>query len=181
MTNNEKALRNTLAHIEMVSRLLMSAQLELMRRQVTHDRSKLKSPEWEMFARLTEKLQELTYGSPEYEQNRQEMMLEALKHHYNHNRHHPEFFKDGINGMNLFDLLEMLIDWVAATKRHADGDIIKSIGINRDRFGISDQLTQIFLNTIPWIEDEFASFSTQADIAHVRGLTDKVDNVIKNN
>ena len=53
----------------------------------------------------------------------------------------------GINGMSLLDLLEMFCDWKAATERHADGDIKRSIEINRDRFNMSPQLAQILDNT----------------------------------
>jgi hypothetical protein len=42
----EDALRKTWEHIDLVVRLLTSAQIELMKRAVTHDRSKLSSPEW---------------------------------------------------------------------------------------------------------------------------------------
>ena len=51
-------------------------------------------------------------------------------------------------GMSLFDLIEMICDWRAATRRHADGDILKSIEINQKRFGYSDELKQIFYNTV---------------------------------
>jgi len=59
----------------------------------------------------------------------------------------------GLHGMSLLDLLEMLCDWKAATLRHNDGDIRKSIEINQRRFGYSDELKQILLNTLPLIED----------------------------
>lgn len=39
-----KAQEQTWRHIDLVMRLLMSAQIELMRRAVTHDRTKLISP-----------------------------------------------------------------------------------------------------------------------------------------
>lgn len=58
----------------------------------------------------------------------------------------------GILGMSLLDLTEMLCDWKAATMRHNDGDIRKSIEINQKRFGYSDELKQILLNTLPAIE-----------------------------
>lgn len=92
-SKNEQALRSTYDHIETVSRLLLSASFELLKRVVTHDRSKLAEPEWEMFARITETLRGLTYGSAEYEAQRKEMLGQALGHHYSHNRHHPEFFE----------------------------------------------------------------------------------------
>jgi hypothetical protein len=49
--------------------------------------------------------------------------------------------------MDLIDLLEMFCDWKAASERHANGNIYKSIKINKQRFNISDQLEQIFINT----------------------------------
>lgn len=54
----------------------------------------------------------------------------------------------GIYGMDLLDVVEMLCDWKAAGMRHADGDILKSLEINRERFKMSDQLYRIFKNTI---------------------------------
>ena len=33
------------------------------------------------------------------------------------NRHHPEYYEDGIAGMTLVDLEEMLSDWEAASHR----------------------------------------------------------------
>jgi hypothetical protein len=72
----------------------------------------------------------------------------ALDHHYANNSHHPQFYKNGIDGMNLLDLVEMFFDWKAATERTKDGDIRKSIEINSTRFNISPQLVSIFVNTI---------------------------------
>ncbi len=158
------ALRKTYEHIELVKKLLGSAQIELMRRQFTHDRSKLQSPEWEMFAEVTHRLAGMTYGSDEYKACLEEMKQGPLVHHYDHNRHHPEYFEDGIEGMNLFDILEMFIDWSAAVHRHDDGDIHKSIQINTERFGLSPQLVAILENTVYWIRDEFEGLNTQQDL-----------------
>jgi Family of unknown function (DUF5662) len=164
MTSELDTFRKTVEHIALIQRLLLSAQVELARRAVTHDQSKLYSPEWEMYQEMTHKLESVTYGSPEYEVLRKEMLGTSLGHHFAHNRHHPEHFEDGIDGMNLFDVLEMLIDWIAVNKRRADGDIDKSFEVNRARFNISPQLEQIMKNTIPWIEDEFSALKTQVDI-----------------
>lgn len=60
----------------------------------------------------------------------------------------------GLRGMTLLDLVEMLCDWKAATMRHADGDIRRSIEINQGRFGYSDELMQVFLNTLDEIQDD---------------------------
>ena len=153
----------TWEHINTVMRLLASAQIELMRRQFTHDQSKLVAPEVKTFTEFTPKLKDSTYGSDEYKGFLRDMKP-ALDHHYAHNRHHPEFFEDGIEGMNLFDLLEMFVDWAAACQRHADGDINRSIEINQKRFNLSPQLVKIFKNTVPWVRDEFEGLETQQDL-----------------
>ena len=75
-------------------------------------------------------------------------MKPALDHHYARNRHHPEHWPtNGIRDMSLVDLIEMFCDWKAATERHADGSLLKSIETNKKRFGYGDELEHIFLRT----------------------------------
>lgn len=52
-----------------------------------------------------------------------------------------------LDGFDAFELMEMFFDWKAATERHDDGDIRKSIEINKERFSISEQIIHIFENT----------------------------------
>lgn len=166
LTPDEKATNTeTWKHINLVMQLLASMQVELMKRAFTHDRSKLLPPEVSVFTEQTSRLKASTYGSEEYKQRLAEMKP-ALDHHYAHNRHHPEFFKNGVNDMNLIDLLEMFIDWYAATKRHTDGNIHRSIEINQQRFNLSEQLTQILKNSVQLVElgTGFEQFKTQQDI-----------------
>ena len=60
--------------------------------------------------------------------------------------------ESSVNGMNLIDLVEMFCDWKAATERHHDGNIRKSIDTNQERFGISHQLARAFQNTVEVVE-----------------------------
>lgn len=138
---------DTLLHIKRVNQLLTEAASELLRRAAVHDDSKLKSPEKELFDEYTSKLKGCTYGSDEYKEFLAGLKV-ALDHHYENNSHHPEHYQNGVNGFDLFDLLEMFVDWCAATERHADGDIMKSIEINKTRFNLSDQVCDIFRNTV---------------------------------
>lgn len=138
--------KDTLLHIKRVSELLSLAAIELLTRGQEHDQTKLGSPEKELFDEYTPKLKDSTYGSDEYKANLKGLEP-ALKHHYLNNSHHPEHYENGINGMDLFDLVEMFFDWKAAGERHADGNMEKSIEINKDRFKMSDQLVDIFRNT----------------------------------
>lgn len=138
---------DTLKHIKRVAEFIKIFINGLIFRINNHDRSKLEKPEKSIFDEYTPKLANSTYGSDEYKQYLKEMKI-ALDHHYAMNRHHPEHFEDGIKGMTLIDLCEMIADWKAATLWHNDGDIIKSINLNQSRFGYSDELKQIFINTV---------------------------------
>lgn len=153
LTIEQKATNNdTFRHIQEVQKCLNKVIRELLYRSELHDQSKLESPEVEIFTEYTARLAASTYGSEEYQGFLKEMGP-ALSHHYAKNRHHPEYFNYGIEDMNLIDIIEMLCDWVAAGKRHENGDPIKSIEINQKRFKISDELKNILLNSLPIITD----------------------------
>lgn len=139
---------DTLAHIQRVGLLLADVRDNLILRGMLHDKSKLLEPEKTMFDECTLKLKSLTYGSDEYKAALAELKP-ALDHHYAANSHHPEHYPNGVDGMSLFDVIEMLMDWKAATERmKGGGDIRRSLEINRDRFKLTPQLESILANTI---------------------------------
>lgn len=138
--------KDTKEHIAMVKMIMDNIIHDLIQRSLTHDNSKLATPEKEIFDEYTPKLKTSTYGSEEYQLFLRGMKV-ALDHHYKNNRHHPQHFENGIGGMTLIDIVEMLCDWLAATKRHADGDIMRSIELNQNRFGYGDEFKQILINT----------------------------------
>ena len=152
----------TYEHIDVIRRMLRLFATELLVRGETHDRSKLVAPESSMFAAFTPRLKGMTFGSDEYKQCLKGMGP-ALRHHYDHNRHHPEHFKEGLKGMTLVDLVEMWIDWWASCQRHDDGDMLKSIKHNKDRFGMPDELAAIFENTVMAMPERLPIESTQRD------------------
>lgn len=137
----------TSKHIQNVQHYIFRIIAELILRAEKHDKSKLESPEVEYFTQFTSELRGTTYGSPEYYELLKKLQP-ALDHHYASNSHHPEAHENGINDMTLIDLIEMLADWKAASLRHADGNVMKSIEINKDRFKVSPQLVDIFKNTV---------------------------------
>lgn len=137
---------DTQAHIQRVRELMQDIRLQLHIRQIEHDRTKLEEPELALFNEWTPKLRMLTYNSDEYRAALR-ALKPALDHHYAMHSHHPEHFDNGINGMSLLDLIEMFCDWKAAGERHTNGDFGESLAVNRERFGMSSQLAQIFENT----------------------------------
>jgi len=176
----DDCIRDTKEHISQVREFMMIVANQIIQRALVHDKSKLESPEVEIFTEYTPKLKSSTYGSDEYK-GFLKGMGKALKHHYENNSHHPEHYKKYVcNGcfkefkqmpnhcnvcmysqfqeepditqMNLLDIIEMFCDWKAATMRHNDGDIRKSIELNQKRFRYSDDLKKIFENTITILE-----------------------------
>jgi hypothetical protein len=151
----------TEAHIERVQTLCEDVVAAILTQSEFHDESKLESPEKETFDEVTPQLKALTYGSQEYK-DALGSMGPALAHHYENNRHHPENAygrtgKAGAAGMTLVDVIEMLCDWKAATERHADGSLAKSLLINPARFDFSAELSSMLVNTalsMGWITQE---------------------------
>lgn len=142
----------TQKHIEAVRKYIRFMIDKIEMRGVKHDASKLESPEVEAFAELTPMLAATTYGSPEY-QTFLEKLKPALDHHYAANRHHPQHFRNGINDMTLIDIIEMFCDWKASTLRQNDGNLLKSIETNAERFEFDGQLKQILLNTARMLDE----------------------------
>ena len=141
----------TRAHVNLVRQRIGEAITNLSARSDAHDASKLQEPELSGFEGLRIRLADVQFGTPEY----QAALAEArpvIAHHYAANDHHPEHYADGVYGMSLLSVLEMLCDWKAATLRHDDGNLRKSISINADRFGLSQQLVRIFENTVELFE-----------------------------
>lgn len=148
MTKEELLVHDseTLKHVNEVSGNLSLMVAELVHRARVHDASKFEEPERSVFAANTPKLAKTEYGTPEYTELLKEVQV-AIDHHYAKNTHHPEHWNNGIDDMDLLDLVEMLCDWIAATKRNKNGNVHKSIDHNKERFGMSDQLYKIFQNT----------------------------------
>jgi hypothetical protein len=114
---------------------------------LVHDVSKFSKEERVGFYKTIHKLKHTTYGSNEYKGLLQKIDP-SLQCHYSTNRHHPEYHDlDEISSMTLVDIVEMFCDWKAAVRRHKDGDLETSINVNKDRFNISEQLTNVLRNS----------------------------------
>lgn len=163
---------DTKDHIYRVRELMHEAVSNLTERYLAHDKSKLVEPEKSAFDRLKDlnELSDLKYGSDEY---KAALNAErpAIVHHYAHNDHHPEYHAmlgdrtgfdktlvtngTAVSAMSLLSILEMLCDWKAAGERVKTGSLAESLSINRVRFGLSDQLYKILVNTaheLGWLE-----------------------------
>ena len=126
----------------------------LLRAEV-HDKSSLEDPEKSFYDKWRPILSSMQYNSPEYLEAI-EQLRPAIQHHYDNNSHHPEHYPNGIDGMSLFDVMEMLIDWKAAIDRKgSDAKVLTNFEETCKRFSISPQLASVIKNTVAelgWLE-----------------------------
>ena len=87
----------------------------------------------------------MSYGSAEWSALVAEAMP-ALEHHYRRNSHHPKYYVDGIAGMDLFDVVETLCDWMAGAERNPVDGV--KLDHNVNVFGIETQLARVLANTL---------------------------------
>lgn len=151
--NKEECIQQTLEHRTVVGGNIYLIIRALVNRAINHDESKLREPELSAFVEMTEALSSVEYGSNEY---RAQLASHkgAVDHHYQNNRHHPEYHENGIYDMNLVDIIEMVADWIAAAERVKNGDIEKSLSVNSKRFEIDSQLMAVIRNTVKFIKEE---------------------------
>jgi hypothetical protein len=149
MSEDHDSTLDTQAHISKVGAALSEMIFNLHQRALVHDASKLEEPEKSAFDQATPNLKSLAYGSDAYYAALKEVGP-ALQHHYAANDHHPEHNPvDGVLGMSLMAILEMLADWKAAGERHdPPTSLSQSIAYNSTRFDIPPYLTQILYNTV---------------------------------
>jgi hypothetical protein len=135
------AVNKTLEHKFECYKNMMRVITELFDRALIHDNSKITDPEFTAYVEFMQNIKNYKFGTPEYidfvENN------DYCKLHFGKNKHHPQYYENGIDGMTLIDIIEMYCDWLACTR-----NMKETIESSAKRFNISDQLKQIFLNTM---------------------------------
>jgi hypothetical protein len=145
--NTDRAAVITHKHIARVRQLLGEFAIEMIQRGDRHDASKFEPIELEPLQRMQDLIDQegqAQFGTPQYAE-RTAMLGEMIVHHRANNSHHPEFYADGIEGMDLFDLVEMFFDWKAASERGESPTM--NLGAACDKYGISSQMRSILFNT----------------------------------
>lgn len=133
-------------HKNIVRDRLRYLAYQLLERADSHDDSKLKNPEIRWLIEM-DKEPRYDYGSPEY-LDKKKRYEKFFNHHYANNRHHPEHFTNGVDGMNLTDLCEYLIDITSYHSEMHPEQVIKTVNSQAERFGLDEQLIQILKNTL---------------------------------
>jgi len=137
-------------HNKAVRAILETVTTQLYFRGLVHDRDKLIQPQKTGWDAKTPR-PKIQYGTREYYDHLLELD-KIVQRHYENASHHPEHFPQGIAGMSLLDLIEMLADWSDINKHHGDGNLMESIRIGVLRFKIDPQLAKILENTAVELE-----------------------------
>jgi len=132
----------TSVHKYWVMWYILKACWALLKRGFVHDFSKYELDEAFYFRRMKD-LKDVEYASSEYDEQIR-LLRPALDRHYRVNNHHPEYYRTGIKAMSPLDLVEMLCDWKAATRKHKTGDIWKSIKVNQERYNYDEDRKNSF-------------------------------------
>lgn len=122
--------------------------LELARRCIVHDNSKLNDEEIECFIQLPmQKTGENSFLSDE-----QKKILET---HWKNNRHHPEHFKNH-HEMNEIDILEMCCDWHARHIQYCtETTLIEYVkDVQKKRFGFDHEMLEKIVGYCEILERE---------------------------
>jgi len=151
MENNFEVLMDTIIHVSEVNENLQDIIQDLSKRGISHDRTKFQDPEYSMFCSTRPEFKKANFGTPEYEAVTKKAQV-AVNHHYKHNRHHTGFHENGVKDMNLMDLLEMLADWKAASRRSPDLTFEDSLPRAFKKYNMDEALQQAIRNTIKYLE-----------------------------
>lgn len=138
-------------HKDLVLRTMLDFSAMLVVRGTKHDDSKFSEEEMPIFKKYHPKLRSFPYMSDGYKKVLL-AMESGVKHHEENNDHHPGFYKDGINEMNMFALMEMLADWISAQWRQNNNQLdysgmMNCIETNCKRFKINDVLKRLLIST----------------------------------
>ena len=139
-------------HIEGVKNYLKVISILLDSRGLMHDSTKKSDEEYNYYkmANSVNRNDFKTYE--EYLDYVKPTLNKGLKHHYENNRHHPEYHKNGVDDMNLIDILEMVADWKISIEQNGK-NVEEEIQYNFKKYNISEQLQKIILNTYKYIDD----------------------------
>jgi len=151
---------DTRKHQQAVAELLISFAKRLLDRATKHDASKLEEPERSHYIEPVYALNtgEVAYGSDRYKELTNQMGA-GWEHHKFTNDHHIEFFEpysvqtlnDPFRALDLFALVEMLADWIAASYRRGN-NAVDALKFLKEKHKMDEQLEAIIRNTLPIME-----------------------------
>jgi hypothetical protein len=140
LTEEIQTIVTIIRHIELVRKQLFGFARQLESRAQVHDLSKFQLDEFGGFVEINQVARKFKYGSPEYKAS---ITSDVVGLHYSRNSHHPEYYSGKVEEMGLFDLIEMVADWKAASETYGQTSFEEALKIQIDRFNLTSE--QIYL------------------------------------
>lgn len=149
-----KALATITRHRDMVRLNMQRLSQEIERRALTHDMTKLSPDELGGFVRINRAAREHPYGSDEYTASMEREKGEdgCITLHYARNSHHPEHHAKPLD-MGFLDIIEMVLDWKAASDTYGKMTLRGSLPHHRERFLFTSEQWWLIESVVDWIED----------------------------
>ena len=150
LSDEMKALLTIQRHRESVASMLMMMGMELQNRARHHDLSKLQLDEFGGFVRISAAARIYPYGSPEL---KAVIGVEkCVELHQRRNPHHPEHHAD-VTAMGFLDIIEMVVDWWAASKVYGKTPLEESLEDLQERYSFTDEQWWLVQQVVAWIDD----------------------------
>ena len=155
MTDEMKALLTIIRHREIVADFLHNFADYFRARAREHDQSKLMPGEFDGFVRINQTAREHPYGSDEYKESlaSEKGPEGCITLHNLRNPHHPEHHRSP-KDMGLLDLIEMVIDWRAASLTYGQTSFREGLEIQRERFDFDDWQWKVIEQMVPFLEGD---------------------------
>lgn len=119
-----------------------------------HDASKWKKPEYFPYIWLTS-VYNLNYKWPDKEM--ENAADEAWKHHYMHNKHHPEYWKSkeyDLNKMDMVNIMHMVCDWAAMSAEFDNSLVDWYLNKASKKYNFSDWQDKLIRKCISILKEE---------------------------
>ena len=149
MEESTKVLAALVRHQKHVEANMGQLAAELIRRGHMHDQSKLSPSELDGFVEIHHIAREYPLGTPEYEAAMRDAT--CIKEHFSNNSHHPEYHEK-TEDMGWLDLIEMVLDWKAASDTYGHKTVRECLDYQKERHSFSSDQWWLILQIVDWIE-----------------------------
>lgn len=142
-------------HQERVSKVLKISSKELDKRAEIHDTDKINDPRiYEIYKEHFPYLKQLEFGSQEYKEYELKH-FEKAHHLHVQNRHHFYDYRNNLNDINLFDLLEAIIDVDQSSRQYNENYNLDSSVNTIIQKKITDETLEILVrNTLKYLNEQ---------------------------
>lgn len=140
-------------HLSRVQNKLLNVGLEFNKRAINHDRDKIFNKEVnDVYEEYFAELKKIKFGTPKYYEFEKKNFEKAHQIHAQ-NRHHFYSSKNNINDVNLFDLMEAIVDISESSKQYGGNreDIYNAL---KNKKIFDQELEQIIMNTLDYLNEK---------------------------